>query len=299
MRFWQIKHAENPELAEKVLAVDRKDTYERTDNFNVYGLFCFFTLRLRSAFLKWMGNTDNKLFGINVTAQFNSPSRHVFTYELYQPLLVICMRSKSETIRAFASETIDIFAYLLLDEKRKFDHICLFQSDTSVPFELFSQLFTNLGDQNSRLAPQCQHDTKQVQNTRLRVLNQLLQCYAVPIHLQLLENALTKFQSDKNDTGVCILTSVFYKEIFKQQANDSEALKALLVHMRDTWLPQTLDPMRNEDSYILEILDSLAAALNVLSFAFNLELQKAPEAQVLNSSNFLDSLSQKYFEPLT
>lgn len=53
MRFWQIKHADDPELAEKVLTIDDKDTYERTDNYNVYGLFCFFAIHMRNAFHEW------------------------------------------------------------------------------------------------------------------------------------------------------------------------------------------------------------------------------------------------------
>ena len=50
MRLWQIKHAENTSVAEKVLSMEGRDSYERTDNYNVYGLFCFFALRMRAAF---------------------------------------------------------------------------------------------------------------------------------------------------------------------------------------------------------------------------------------------------------
>ena len=57
MRLWQIKHAEDPELAEQVLTLEGRDCYERTDNFNVYGVFCYFALRMRGAFMKWT-NTE-------------------------------------------------------------------------------------------------------------------------------------------------------------------------------------------------------------------------------------------------
>ena len=112
MRMWQIKHAENPELAEQVLSIEGRDCYERTDNFNVFGLFCFFAIRMRKAFFEWAGNSAlvNQL---NIQGAFNIPATHVFSYELYQPLLAICMRSKSETIKALAFEITHIFAYLI------------------------------------------------------------------------------------------------------------------------------------------------------------------------------------------
>ena len=50
MRLWQINHAEKPDQAEKVLSLEGRDTYERTDNYNVYGLFCYFAMKMRRAF---------------------------------------------------------------------------------------------------------------------------------------------------------------------------------------------------------------------------------------------------------
>lgn len=55
MRFWQIKHAEDPGLALAGLELEGRDTYERTDNYNIYGLFCFFAIHTRQAFFDWVG----------------------------------------------------------------------------------------------------------------------------------------------------------------------------------------------------------------------------------------------------
>ena len=46
MRFWQLKHAEKPKEAEEGYN-DSKDSYDRDENFNAYGLFVFFSLKLR------------------------------------------------------------------------------------------------------------------------------------------------------------------------------------------------------------------------------------------------------------
>ena len=115
MRFWQIKHADDTEMAEKVFTIDDKDTYERTDNFNVYGIFCFFAMHTRNAFQEWTGKADSpQLTKIDITrVKYQTPNQHIFNFEIYQPLLEINIRSKSETIRALAFEIIDMFAYLL------------------------------------------------------------------------------------------------------------------------------------------------------------------------------------------
>ena len=58
MRFWQIKHADNPTWAEDMFNDDR-DTYEREDNYNVYGVFVFFALKIRQPFLAIEGISND------------------------------------------------------------------------------------------------------------------------------------------------------------------------------------------------------------------------------------------------
>jgi len=58
--------------------------------------------------------------------------------------------------------------------------------------------------------------SRQVQNTKLRVLLQLLNCYSVSLQLGILDEKLDAFQLEENDRGVSVLTSVFYKALFKE-----------------------------------------------------------------------------------
>lgn len=82
MRFWQIKHAEDPELAKQGLLMEGRDSYERTDNYNAYGLFCYFALRMRQDFFKWTGMPTPANENILVHTEF-VPTTHEYTYELF------------------------------------------------------------------------------------------------------------------------------------------------------------------------------------------------------------------------
>ena len=106
-----------------------------------------------------------------------------------------------------------------------------------------------MGDQNLQLVGNVSDvDTRQVQNTKLRVLRQLLGCYAVSIQLRVLEKALEVFQSENNDRGVSVLTSVLYKSLFKEAGNtpESEEMVSLLRHAKDYWFPKTLNCLQDE-----------------------------------------------------
>jgi len=157
MRFWQIKHAEDPTLAERVLTIEGRDSYERTDNYNVYGLFCFFALRLRASFNAWAGTATSD---VAVKAKFGVPMTHAYLFELYQPLIAICMRSKSQTIKAMAFELTHNFAFLL--SPHSFSRLCIFQTDEGVPKQIFTLLFAQLGQQDLQLGSGSERDGRQV-----------------------------------------------------------------------------------------------------------------------------------------
>ena len=75
-------------------------------------------MRVRQSFYSWKGHEDltSRIGGGIELKQGNKsyvPMSHSYIYELYQPLLVICLRSKSESIRAIACETTQILASLL------------------------------------------------------------------------------------------------------------------------------------------------------------------------------------------
>ena len=98
MRFWQIKHAENPAWAEDMFNENR-DSYGRDDNYNVYGVFVFFALKIRQPFLSIEGISNDM---VQLTSSdkylFSVPMSPDYTYELMLPLLEINMRSPSQTL---------------------------------------------------------------------------------------------------------------------------------------------------------------------------------------------------------
>ena len=94
-------------------------------------------------------------------------------------------------------------------------NICVYANDESIPREIFSQLFQYIGDQNLQLADSCKDDARQVSNTKLKLIHSLLSCYSIPVQIDLLESQLESFQKDSNDRGVSVMTSVFYKALFK------------------------------------------------------------------------------------
>ena len=51
MRFWQIKHCESPTKADEPAYNESKDSYDRDDNYNARGIFAYFALKIRHAFL--------------------------------------------------------------------------------------------------------------------------------------------------------------------------------------------------------------------------------------------------------
>jgi len=71
----------------------------------------------------------------------------------------------------------------------------------------------------------------------------------------------------------------------------------MLEHARDVWLPQTLDPLKNEDKFILEIVESLQASLSLFVTLVSLE-RKDGGIKVLTASEELEKCKTKYLEPI-
>lgn len=98
-----------------------------------------------------------------------------------------------------------------------------------------------------------------------------------------------------------MLSSVFYKSLFKQaaKAKDSDTLTSLLTNAKDVWLPKTLNCLKDDSTYILDIMESLATSLSLLIFLFFLEKNNSESAsKVLYNRVFVDKLNSTYFEPM-
>ena len=206
--------------------------------------------------MKWTNTEHQHSTLSDIPAKFSNINTHIYTLELYQPQLIFAMESKSETIRNLAYEMIHILTYLLQSEKQKYKDLFVFHNDSSMSKKIFALLLKYIGDQNLCLDESSQCDARQVSNTKLRVFHNLLGIYSIPAQCKVLEEQLNTFQKENNDKGISVITSVFYKPLFRSAT--AEEQPALLKHARDIWLPQTLNPLYNEDKFVLDIVDSLA-----------------------------------------
>ena len=65
-----------------------------------------------------------------------------------------------------------------------------------------------------------------------------------------------------------MLTSLFFKRLFVEE---KEHVRTLLELARDYWLRLTLNSV-DEELFILDIIDSLSASLNLLSYLLRFEV---------------------------
>ena len=65
-----------------------------------------------------------------------------------------------------------------------------------------------------------------------------------------------------------ILTSVFFKALFTDEA---EHLRTLLELSREFWFKNTLNCLKDEDKYILEIIATLSQSMALLMYLLMLE----------------------------
>ena len=75
-------------------------------------------------------------------------------------------------------------------------------------------------------------------------------------------------QKDNNDRGVSVLTSVFFKALFVDEAAH---LRTLLELAREFWFKNTLNCLKDDDKYILEIVGSISQSMSLLLYLLTLE----------------------------
>jgi hypothetical protein len=93
MRIWQIKHAEDPESTQNLVkATDQRDSYERTDNYNVFGVFVYFSLKIRQNFLLSGGCGPDETPLTSDVSFYSCPYSPDYLFELFQPLLVFAFQ---------------------------------------------------------------------------------------------------------------------------------------------------------------------------------------------------------------
>ena len=96
----------------------------------------------------------------------------------------------------------------------------------------------------------------------------MFRLYSLGPKTNLLKDTLSRLQVDKNDRGISLLTSLFFKRLFVEE---KEHVRTLLELARDYWLRLTLNSV-DEELFILDIIDSLSASLNLLSYLLRFEV---------------------------
>jgi hypothetical protein len=61
MQFWQVKNAEKPNRSSLLRFDDTRDSYDRCDYYNTYGVAVYFMLKMRKAWLTQIGAEDDGL----------------------------------------------------------------------------------------------------------------------------------------------------------------------------------------------------------------------------------------------
>ena len=68
MNFWQIKNSEKPGKSSLFYFDENRDSYDRCDYYNDYGVSVFFILKLRKAFFQHMGLSAPAWEGFDLTS---------------------------------------------------------------------------------------------------------------------------------------------------------------------------------------------------------------------------------------
>ena len=160
---------------------------------------------------------------------------------------------------------------------------------------MFYYLLKLLGEE-SPVSEDCSElDFKNIQNTKLRTIQQLFRCYGSGARINLLKDCLAKLQKDNNDRGVSVLTSVFFKILFR---DEPEQMRVLLEVTREFWLKNTLNCLRDEDKYILDIVATLQQSMALLQYLLILEKRENIQPPMLREIKSLRQIRKEYLEPL-
>ena len=88
------------------------------DNYNVYGLFAYFSIKQRQNLLNL--NKESQILKEDSTQilasgnfSLSCPKSVRYAFEEMLPILLITMKSKSETIKALTLETTQFYAFML------------------------------------------------------------------------------------------------------------------------------------------------------------------------------------------
>jgi len=175
MRFWQEKNAENPGKSSLLRFDDSRDSYDRCDYYNTYGLAVFYMLKLRRAQFAHMGLDLGVWEGFELTSdkglEFMLPHGPEYTFEVFQPLLLVTAQSKSETVKALTFETLQMLIYFNQANLERISGLTKFSGDDKTVKDIFVQAFVSLGEHTPYAKELNASEVKMIQNSRVRTVS--------------------------------------------------------------------------------------------------------------------------------
>ena len=224
-------------------------------------------------------------------------------YELMAPLLHLSLKDQPPTIEALAWETAQILAYQSqsgvspkitgIGKYTPTNYLGITEIFTPA-HNLFYRMFLNLGNEPTVPETATHEDVRQIQTSKLRSLNQLFRLYSLGPKTNLLKDTLSRLQVDKNDRGISLLTSLFFKRLFVEE---KEHVRTLLELARDYWLRLTLNSV-DEEIFILDIIDSLSASLNLLSYLLRFEVTEFIDPPIVRDPKGIHALRRDVLAPM-
>ena len=91
-----------------------------------------------------------------------------------------------------------------------------------------------------------------------------------------------------------MLTSLFFKRLFVEE---KEHVRTLLELARDYWLRLTLNSV-DEELFILDIIDSLSASLNLLSYLLRFEVTECIDPPIVRDPKAMHALRRDLLAPM-
>jgi hypothetical protein len=196
IRFWQEKNADHPGKSSQLRFDDSRDSYDRCDYYNALGLAVFFMLKLRRAQFTHMGVDLGEWEGFQLTSHlgltFLQPHGPLFAFELFQPLLIETLSSKSETIKSLALDSLQTLMYFTQtsEARNQIASLTKFTGDDKTVKEIFVNTFLALGEQTCYDQTLTSSDIRVVQNSKMKTLHCMLRLYTAKPRLLLLEATL-------------------------------------------------------------------------------------------------------------
>merc|ERR1719246_239344 len=143
---------------------------------------------------------------------------HYFAYEMMLPLLEITIRSSSETLKNICCETYKLLVLQASLQKadptdRPLKSLGHFTRNETATLTTLYYYFKLAGDTmpNEKLS---QLAIRADQNSKMKTIWHTFQLHDTTARLIIYTNLLEQLKKDKNDIGISILTSSFYKQEF-------------------------------------------------------------------------------------